>query len=71
MRVIATTDPVPMQPDQLTKQTGFILPEPAEAVEVADTSYYLRRIAAGELRVIADTKSPSRSAKQTAKGVKQ
>ncbi|MCK1791167.1 DUF2635 domain-containing protein [Pseudomonas violetae] len=71
MRVIATTDPVPMQPDHLNKKAGFIQPEPAEAVEVANTSYYQRRIAAGELRVIADTKSPGRSAKQTAKGVKQ
>lgn len=71
MRVIATTDPVPMQPDQLNKQAGFINPAPAEPVEVENTSYYQRRIAAGELRVVADTQSASRSAKRTAKGVQQ
>ncbi|VVN72677.1 hypothetical protein PS726_00507 [Pseudomonas fluorescens] len=71
MRVIATTDPVPMQPDQLNKQAGFIQPEPAEPVEVENTSYYLRRIAAGELRVVADAKTVGRGAKQIAKGVMQ
>lgn len=70
MRVIATKDPVPMQPDQLNKHAGFIKPEPAEAVEVENTSYYQRRIAAGELREVADTKTVGRGAKQAAKGVK-
>jgi hypothetical protein len=59
-----------MPPDQLNKQAGFIQPEPAEPVVVENTSYYQRRIAAGELRVIAETKTAGRGAKQTAKGVK-
>ncbi|KPA91395.1 hypothetical protein PF66_02278 [Pseudomonas asplenii] len=53
MRVIATVHPVPML--QAGDQSGgFIKPAPADPVDVPEHSYYQRRVASGELKVVAD-----------------
>ena len=59
--VAAPGHQVPMQDNPFT----YIQAAPAEAVEVPDTSYYRRRVAAGELLLV---KPPRISAKQPAKG---
>jgi hypothetical protein len=63
MRVIAA-------PDARVPQEGtpraFIEPAPAKPVDVPDTSYYRRRIAAKELLLVPVR--PRRSAKENAKG---
>lgn len=62
MQVIAAPGHrVPMESDPYT----YIEAEPAEGVEVPDTSYYRRRVAAGELLPV---KSKGSNAKQLAKG---
>lgn len=73
MRVIAANEPVPMVPEPFNyAQPGFIQPVPAEPVEVADNSYYRRRLASGELLLVADTQPVGRSrAKSIAKGGEQ
>lgn len=76
MRVIATEHPVPLLPTTGQLEGGVIKPAPAEPVSVPEHSYYHRRIAAGELKVVADDKaattspvkgSAKRAAKETAK----
>lgn len=66
MRVIATEHPVPMLPagDQ---SGGFIKPAPADPVDVPEHSYYQRRVASGELKVVADDQPATTSAKGGAK----
>lgn len=49
MRVIAAEYPVPLLPTGDNPEGGFIQPAPAEPVEVPEHSYYLRRLATGEL----------------------
>ncbi|OAN31147.1 hypothetical protein [Pseudomonas oryzihabitans] len=49
MRVIAAEYPVPLLPTRDDPLGGFIQPAPAEPVEVPEHSYYLRRVATGEL----------------------
>jgi hypothetical protein len=79
MRVIAAKDPVPMVPEPFKDGApGFIEPQPAEPVEVESCSYYLRRIASGELLLVpddepvADTQLVGRArAKTIAKGGEQ
>lgn len=57
-------------PDARVPQEGnpraFIEPAPARPVDVPDTSYYRRRIAANELLLVVG--KPRRSAKENAKG---
>ncbi|MFJ3469053.1 hypothetical protein [Pseudomonas sp. NPDC090201] len=62
MRVIATEHPVPLMPVPGEQETGHIKPEPAEPVTVQEHSYYLRRIASGELKRVKE------SAKSSTKG---
>lgn len=66
MRVIATEHPVPMLAagDQ---SGGFIKPAPAEPVTVPEHSYYHRRVASGELKVVADDQPATASTKGGAK----
>lgn len=63
MRVIAASNPVPRMPEPLSnKPLEHIQPAPAEPVEVPDNSYYQRRVASGELKIV------NSRAKSTAKG---
>lgn len=70
MRVIATEHPVPLMPVPGQPDEGFIKPAPAEAVTVPEHSYYLRRIASGELERVDEPAATSTkgSAKKPAKG---
>lgn len=70
MRVIATEQPVPLLPTVGYPNTGFIQPGSSEPVEVPEHSYYLRRIASGELKLIDEsaTTSAKGGAKHPAKG---
>lgn len=74
MRVIAAEHPVPLLPDTDNPEGGFIQPAPDDPVEVPEHSYYLRRLATGELLRADDIPAPvaesvdaSGSAKTTAK----
>ncbi|KTS90597.1 hypothetical protein NS376_23930, partial [Pseudomonas oryzihabitans] len=58
MRVIAAEHPVPLLPSE-NPEGGFIQPAPAEPVEVPDHSYYVRRLATGELVRADDTSAPA------------
>jgi hypothetical protein len=62
MRVIAIEHPVPLLPPA----DGFINPAPAEPVNVPEHSYYQRRVASGELKVVAESAAKG-SAKSAAK----
>ena len=72
MRVIATVHPVPLMPGHGQSDTDKIQPAPAEPVEVPEHSYYLRRIASGELEQVDEsaTASVKGGAKDSAKGSK-
>ncbi|PTT93578.1 hypothetical protein DBR45_52590 [Pseudomonas sp. HMWF031] len=72
MRVIATEHPVPLMPGGGQSDTDKIRPEPAEPVEVPEHSYYLRRIASGELKLVDEsaTTSVKGGAKNSDKGSK-
>jgi|GEM_PF-2273941 len=72
MRVIATEHPVPLMPSDGQSDTNNILPAPAEPVEVPKHSYYLRRIASGELKLVDESATPAAKAgaKDSAKGSK-
>lgn len=59
MRVIAAEYPVPLLPSSDNPQGGFIQPAPAEPVEVPEHSYYLRRLATGELLRAPDIPAPT------------
>lgn len=72
MRVIAAEHPVPLLPDTDNPEGGFIQPAPDDPVEVPEHSYYLRRLATGELLRVEDIPAPTAAepdAKATA-GVK-
>jgi hypothetical protein len=73
MRVIATEHPVPLLPTAGYPNTGFIQPGSAEPVEVPEHSYYLRRIASGELKQVDESAATSAKggAKNSDKGSKQ
>lgn len=72
MRVIATEHPVPLMPVAGQPDAGYIQPEPAEPVDVPEHSYYLRRIASGELTRVDEpaTTTTKGSAKNSDKGSK-
>ena len=59
MRVIAAEHPVPMPPTADQPEGGFVKPAPAEPVEVPEDSYYLRRVATGELLRAEDSPAPA------------
>jgi len=73
MRVIATEHPVPLMPVAGQQVTDHIKPEPAEPVTVPEHSYYLRRIASGELKRVDESAATSTkgSAKNSAKGTEE
>ncbi|TWC21106.1 MULTISPECIES: hypothetical protein [unclassified Pseudomonas] len=72
MLVIATEHPVPLMPVVGHPGTGHIQPDPAEPVDVPEHSYYLRRIASGELKRVVESATPSAKsgAKTSTKGRK-
>lgn len=72
MRVIATEHPVPLMPGDGQPSTDKILPAPADPVDVPEHSYYLRRIASGELKQVDESTANSMKsgAKDSAKGGK-
>ena len=73
MRVIATEHPVPLMPVPGQPDEGHIQPEPAEPVTVPEHSYYLRRIASGELKRVDESAvtSTKGGAKTSAKGTQE
>lgn len=73
MRVIATEHPVPLRPEDAQPEKGHIQPAPAEPMTVPEHSYYLRRIASGELKRVEESAATSTkgSAKTPAKGSKE
>ena len=73
MRVIATEHPVPFMPVPGEPDKGHIQPEPAEPETVPEHSYYLRRIASGELKRVDESTATSAKggAKTSAKGSKE